>query len=456
MPDRSVLFCWLLGLSPLLVAGLDSRADDPTPAIATLPEITELPNPFLFRSGSTVASPADWDRRRAELKTLFEEYEYGHLPPKPESIVVVRGAPTPGPIADSLTQTMEITLGQADRKLVLHASLTWPKEATGRLPVVVRPGAYPGARPATTGINRNAPVQVTRTYTPRNSTRVPIMGNPVVYRPRLRPATIETGFIKALGAALATDIPVYLARGIAVVEFNLIEVAADKKDQIATSGVYRLFDGKLDAGGLMAWAWGFHRIVDAIETDGRLDASKIIVTGHSRYGKAALVAGAFDERIALTVPNHSGAGGAAPYRFLFGKSEALHNIAGAFPYWFRPDFGRFIGQVSRLPVDQHELRALVAPRAVLVVEGTNDAWSNPEGSQLAHRAALAVYTFLGVPEKIAIRFRPVGHIVTSQDVAEYADHLWRGAPLADEFNKLPYPEAKDAFHWKAPEVKPAP
>lgn len=456
MADRSSLRCWFLGLSPFFLSIQGIRADDPVVPIARLPEIIELPNPFSYRDGSTVARPADWGRRRAELKALFEEYEYGHLPAKPESMVVVRGLPSPGPVPASLEQTWTITLGQADRKLVLHARLIWPKETTGRLPVVVRPGVYPGVRPLTSGVNRNANISVTRTYTPRNSTRIPVMGDPVVYRPRLRTPTVGTRFAEALGAALATDAQVYTDRDIAVVEFDPIEVAADKQDEVASSGVYKLFDGKLDAGGLMAWAWGFHRIVDAIETDGRLDASKIIATGHSRYGKAALVAGAFDERIALTVPNHSGAGGASPYRFLVGKSEALHNIAERFPYWFRSDFGRFIGQVNRLPVDQHELRALVAPRAVLATEGTDDAWSNPAGSQLAHRAALTVYTFLGVPEKIAIRFRPVGHIITSQDVAEYADHLFRGASLSAEFNKLPYPEAGDAFTWKTPGPEPAP
>ncbi len=71
----------------------------------------------------------------------------------------------------------------------------------------------------------------------------------------------------------------------------------------------------------MAWAWGVHRVIDAIEKVDRIDAKKVIVTGHSRYGKAALVAGAFDERIALTVPSHAGCAGGAPYRFIYGKSN---------------------------------------------------------------------------------------------------------------------------------------
>jgi hypothetical protein len=190
----------------------------------------------------------------------------------------------------------------------------------------------------------------------------------------------------------------------------------------------------------MAWAWGIHRVIDAIETDDRIDPGKIVVTGHSRYGKAALLAGAFDERVALTVPSHPGCAGAAPYRFIFGKSEQLQNIVGFAPQWFRPDFNQFVGKVDRLPIDQHMLRALVAPRALLATEGTQDAWTNPQGSQMTHLAARRVYQFLGVPDRISIRYRPVGHIPSTEDLLDFADHLFFGKPLSDEFGKLPYPE----------------
>jgi len=301
-------------------------------------------------------------------------------------------------MAKTSRQDSEVTLEHLGKKLVLHIRLTWPKGATGRLPVVLRGGLVRAAA------NRPA----------------------------------------------SDDSQIYLDRGIAVAEFDFAEVAVDNKDNIRSSGVYTLFGDKLDAGALMAWAWGFHRVIDALETIQEVDPKRIIVTGHSRYGKAALVAGAFDDRIALTVPNHSGCGGAAPYRYLYGKSEALHNIVGRFPYWFRADFNQFVGQVKRLPIDQHQLRVLVAPRAVLAVEGTLDPWSNPEGSQLAHQASLRVYAFLGVPDRVGIRFRPVGHVVTSEDVADFADHLFFGKPLPDGFNRLPYPVEPNGFAWDKP------
>jgi hypothetical protein len=239
-------------------------------------------------------------------------------------------------------------------------------------------------------------------------------------------------------------------RGYAVAEFNMQEVAADNKDRPGTVGVYQLFGDKIDCGALMAWAWGFHRVIDAVETMDRIDAKRVVVTGHSRYGKAALVAGAFDERIALTVPSHSGCAGAAPYRFIYGKNEQLHNAVGAFPHWFRPDFKRFVDNVERLPVDQHLLIALVAPRALLGTEGAKDIWINPQGAQLTYVAAKKVYEFLGAGDRISIRYRPVGHIPSNEDLLDFADHMFFQKPLSDDFGKLPYPEEKNGFTWAAP------
>ena len=239
-------------------------------------------------------------------------------------------------------------------------------------------------------------------------------------------------------------------RGYAYAEFIVPEIAADNGDTARESGIYQLFGDDIDCGGLMAWAWGFHRTIDALEEVDRIDMEKIVVTGHSRYGKAALVAGAFDERIAVTAPSHSGCAGTAPFRFIYGNSEQLQNIAGAFPYWFRPGFGEFSDQVDKLPVDQHLLRALVAPRAQISTEGTEDAWANPQGAQLTYLAAKEVYKFLGADDKITIRTRQVGHIPNNDDVMDFADHVFFGKPLSEDFGKLAYPIEEQAYSWKAP------
>ncbi len=294
---------------------------------------------------------------------------------------------------------------------MLHVMLTLPHDSKGRVPVVIQ-GAFggPGAVPR---------------RPPSDSADAPPPAPPNPY-------------------AVFTD------RGYAVAAVSLNDVSVDNRERARDSGVYELFGDDIDCGALMAWAWAVHRTIDALEADDRIDNLKIIVTGHSRYGKAALLAGAFDERIAITVPSHSGCAGTAAFRFIYGNSEQLHNIVGGFPYWFRPDFNQFAAKVDRLPVDQHLLRALVAPRAQLDTEGTEDSWTNPEGAQLTYLAAREVYEFLAAADKISVRFRQVGHIPSNEDLLDFADHVFFAKPLPEEFGKLAYPEEKNGFSWTAP------
>src|SRR5207302_10341184 len=121
--------------------------------------------------------------------------------------------------------------------------------------------------------------------------------------------------------------------------------------------------------------------------------SRIAVVGHSRLGKAALVAGAFDERVALVIPHQAGCGGSAPSRGKVG--ESVQRINTSFPHWFDDEFKNFNDQPERLPFDQHELVALVAPRPVLFTNATGDTWANPEGQFQVLQAAEPVYRMLG-------------------------------------------------------------
>jgi endo-1,4-beta-xylanase len=384
----------LLGAGAVPVAADDKKP--PKPA-GDLPEIKELPNPFTFADGAPVRTQKDWERRRQELKDLFQDYEYGHLPPKPKKMTIKRGDVVKDEENKVNVQDLEVKLEQGDQSLTLHVRVAWPQDAKGPVPVVV-----------------------------------------------------QSSFRRAGGAPSGQRYAAYAKRGYGVAECSFTEIAPDNKDTARTAGVYKLFGDKIDCGGLMAWAWGVSRVIDVIETLDKLDAKKVIVTGHSRYGKASLIAGAFDERIALTVPSHSGCAGCSPYRFIYGRSEQLHNIVGAFPHWFRPDFKQFVGKVERLPVDQHQLIALVAPRALLATEGTNDAWINPEGSQLTYLAAKKVYTFLKAGDKLSIRFRPVGHVPSLDDLLDYADHVFHDKPLPKEFGKLAYKEETKGFTWDVP------
>jgi endo-1,4-beta-xylanase len=377
--------------------GADAKALKPADK---LPRVKELPNPFRFADGSSVRTRADWKRRRQELKDLFQDYEYGHLPPKPKKMTLRRGKVVVDKENKVAIEDVDLLLEHAGKKLTLHFRLAWPDKAKKAVPVVIQ--SWFGLR----------------------------------------------GFGDRGGRPSGRWFAPYTKRGYGVAQCYFQEMAPDNK--MRTTGVYRLFGNKIDCGALMAWAWGVHRVLDAVEKVDRFDAKKAIVTGHSRWGKAALVAGAFDDRIALTVPSHSGCAGTAPFRFIYGKSEQLHNIVGAFPYWFHPNFNQFKGKVERLPVDQHLLMALVAPRALLQTEGTKDSWTNPQGAQLTHQAARKVYTFLKAEDKISIRFRPVGHIPSIDDMLDFADAVFSQKRLGKDFGKLPYPKEKKAMSWDVP------
>lgn len=146
-------------------------------------------------------------------------------------------------------------------------------------------------------------------------------------------------------------------------------------------------------GALAQWAWGLQRAVDYLTDDDRIDPNQIVVTGHSRRGKAALWAAAQDERIAVVAPHQSGTGGATMARG--GTGEPLNIITLFFPFWFAPNYTDFAEAVPRLPVDQHLLLALVAPRGLVSTNGVEDGWADPEGALRAARLASPAWSLLG-------------------------------------------------------------
>jgi hypothetical protein len=189
-----------------------------------------------------------------------------------------------------------------------------------------------------------------------------------------------------------------IARGYGVAAIQNNELAPDDKDRYR-EGVIRLFEeGTGERPGtawaaLGAWAWGASRAMDYFETDPRVDGTRVAVVGHSRGGKAALWAGAEDERFALVVSNESGEGGAALTRRNFG--ETLARITEVFPHWFAGTYATFKGRVDSLPVDQHMLLALMAPRALYVASADEDLWSDPRGEFLSLVHASPVFALWG-------------------------------------------------------------
>ncbi|NQU09242.1 acetylxylan esterase, partial [bacterium] len=157
-------------------------------------------------------------------------------------------------------------------------------------------------------------------------------------------------------------------------------------------------------------------------------------------GKTALLAGAIDERIALTVPHISGAGGAGCYRFPDAGGERLADLIEKIPYWFTPRLREYVGRESELPFDQHFLKAAVAPRALLSTDTRGDLWASPRGTRLTYEAARVVYRLLGAESRIGIWFREGGHAHTLPDweaLLDFADLQFHGKPAARDFDLRP-------------------
>lgn len=340
-----------------------------------------LPDLLLFSDGRRVERPEDWPARRAELLKAILDIQYGQLPPAPERMGVYRlhagdFDPVPG-------------------SCLTHYRLSFPGGFSFIASLVTPPGKGP------------FPL---------------VIDGDGCWR-------IITDDILALA----------VRRGYAVAYFNRTELAPDDYHSRRDAGLYTVYpDG--DFGALAAWAWGFHRVVDLACQLNCIDGDHIAVTGHSRGGKAALLAGATDARIALTVPNNSGCGGAGCYRYPDEGGERLEDVI-RFPYWFSPRLGDYAGRETELPFDQHSMKALVAPRALLSTEALGDIWASPRGTRLTYEAARDVYRLLNVERRIGIFFREGEHHHLPQDwevLLDFADLQFYGKPAARDFNADPW------------------
>ncbi|NIP97687.1 MAG: SUMF1/EgtB/PvdO family nonheme iron enzyme, partial [Akkermansiaceae bacterium] len=213
------------------------------------------------------------------------------------------------------------------------------------------------------------------------------------------------------------------------IEYARHDLAPDKRGTIGPAQeAYPDYDWAM----LAVWAWGGMRVVDYLETRDDVDQGRIAITGHSRGGKAALLAGALDERITLVAPCQSGAGGAGCSRILGPGAESIG--MNDKPNWYHERIVRFAGKEAHLPFDQHFLKALVAPRGLLCLESTDDLFANPAGTYATSAAATPVFELYRRKEFNGLRFRRGGHSYDTEDwraLLDFAEWVFfgRGGPV---------------------------
>jgi hypothetical protein len=395
-----------------------------------------LPDPLVTSDGERVTTAEAWKtRRRPELMRLFETYMYGRVPTPPHPI---------RPTFTVSSEDREALGGKAIRREVAIRFNDDPAGPVINLLVYLPRNAGPGQRvPAFLGLNfegnhaasTDPGITLSTAWLPDNP----------------KAGIVDHRATEGSRGSESSRWPVerILARGYGLATAYYGDIDPDYDDGFK-NGIHPLFyqpgqtrpaaDGW---GSIAAWAWGLSRALDYIETAPEIDAKKVAVMGHSRLGKTSLWAGAQDPRFAIVISNNSGAGGAALSRRIFGETVARLNTA--FPHWFCGNFKTFSDREFMLPIDQHELITLIAPRPVLISSAAEDLWADPKGEFLAARGADPVYRLLGtdglaishwpepatkslVKSTIGYRIRPGKHDVTTDDwdaFMNFADHHFK-------------------------------
>lgn len=371
-----------------------------------------LPNPLVFDNGTTVKAKSDWDKRRAEIFSLFEKHVYGKSPEwKGEVISEEMYSNSEALSGTAIMKEVKLTLKNNEKEHSLKLLLYLPK-TDAKVPVFL-------------GYNFNG-----------NHTVIddPHIALPEVWIDNFKSAR---GLDSDRGSSSQRwPVKEIISRGYGVATVYYGDVDPDFDDGF-TNGVHALFNHKPDEsswGSIAAWAWGLSRITDYLVAQPGVDPEKVILTGHSRLGKAALWAGACDKRFAIVISNNSGCGGAALSKRAFG--ETVGRINRVFPHWFCDNFNNYNEKEELLPVDQHELLSLIAPRPLYVASASEDQWADPKGEFLACKAASPVYVLLGkdgfaadempavntpVSGSIGYHIRQGGHDILLYDWLQYLD-----------------------------------
>lgn len=350
-------------------------------ALSADPPKFTFPNPLVMKDGTKVTTKDDWQKKRVpELKGLFQTEMYGVYPfgkVTASAKVLFEDAKAFG--GKGTLREVELTL--FEKAPPIHLLIAVPNE---------RPKA--GA-PVFVGLNFSG------NHTLVDDDRVRIPGGWMYdkkYGAKDFKATAD-GRGKAKGVWPLEDI---VKAGYAVMTCYNGDIM---EDRVGGNGLMHFASppppgvpAPNQTATIMLWAWGIHRVVDFAVGEKWCDPKRVAVVGHSRLGKTALLAGAFDDRIACVFPHQAGCGGTGPSRHADEKAEGVKRINTSFPHWFSDSFKNYNDDPDKLPIDQHELLALCAPRPVLYTNAAEDRWANPAGQFDMMKRATPVYELLGV------------------------------------------------------------
>lgn len=428
----------LLYISPLTA----QTQEIPIPPIRTsalslpgpdeLPVRPQMPDVMVMNDGTRVTTRKQWSKRREELKQILSYYAVGQMPPAPGNVKAKEVHTEPVLDGEATYRLIHLTFGPR-QSLSLNVGIFTP-EGKGPFPAIILQSTTPP----------NAP-ELPRMPLGPNQGRgedVLIMVGPApdATPPPSRPA-------QSVGAIAARHSDV-LRRGYALAIFNPNDCAedttlrnADGSWAFRNTRFYPAYPN-YDWGILGGWAWGASRVADYLVTNRSIDKAKLIITGASRYGKAAMVAAAFDERL-MGAPVVTGGGGMGAYRFAGPKkSETLDLMQTKYPNWFSPNLRQFRGQREKLPFDQHWFLALCAPRPFIALEGTADTISLPEAVRQSILGARPAYELFGAAGNLAVNYAEHGHAFTTEDwtaLMDFFDQHLRGRKNGRTFDNFPSP-----------------
>ncbi|MDB6028512.1 MAG: hypothetical protein JWM68_4735 [Verrucomicrobiales bacterium] len=381
-----------------------------------------LPDALRLANGKPVSDSKTWQKqRRKELLALFEKEVYGKTP---QEKLRTR--------TDIISVDKTALDGKATRKEVAVHFFGNGLEQTMNILLYV-PNGLKKPAPAFLGLNFGGNQSI------QSDPGITLSTNWMRNKP-------EQGYVdtrateKSRGSSASRwQVEKVLSHGFAVATIYYGDIVPDDEKGGLQRGIHRLFTKKVPAepgpeewGAIGAWAWGLSRALDYLESDKDIDASHVAVHGHSRLGKASVWAGAQDERFAIVISNDSGCGGAALSKRIFG--ETVGRINDSFPHWFCGNFKKYNNKEELLPLDQHELLALVAPRPLYVASASEDLWADPHGEFLSAKAVDPVYALFGkrglgvektpplnqrVGETIGYHLRAGKHDITDFDWDQY-------------------------------------